>query len=147
VLVVRAEAEVRPTEEAEKVLKAVLNLLAFSENEIKFEDLGNGFLMLIGESRRIAALIPLHSLARRDRVLDTLRKYMLSNLSGNTMTLKFHKQTAYAGHISLLTYDDESPLGPIIVTISSDKIRDIIDWLAPRTSRGVPLWENEVPDV
>lgn len=146
-LVVRAEAEVRPTEEAEKVLKAVLNLLDFRENEVKFEDLGSGFMMLVGESRRVSVLLPLHSLARRERVLDTLRKYMLTNLSGNTMTLKFHKQTAFAGHISLLTYDDESPLGPITVTIASDKIKEIIDWLAPRTRKGVPLWENEVPRV
>ena len=146
-LVVRAEAEVRPTEEVEKVLKAVSNLLAFREDEIKLEDLGSGFMMLVAESRRVSVLLPLHSLARRDRVLDTLRKYMLTNLSGNTMTLKFHKQTAYAGHISLLTFDDESPLGPITVTIASDKIREIIDWLAPRTRKGVPLWENEVPKV
>jgi len=146
-IVIRAEAEVRPTEDVEKVLKAVSNLLAFRDDEIKLEDLGSRYLMLIAESRRVSVLLPLHSLARRDRVLDTLRKYMLNNLGGNTLTLKFHKQTAYAGHISLLTYDDESPLGPIIVTISSDKIREIIDWLAPRTRKGVPLWENEVPKV
>ena len=146
-LVVRAEAEIRPTEEVEKVMRAVSNLLDFRRDEVKLEDLGSGFMMLIGESRRISVLLPLHSLARRDRVLDTLRKYMLSNMSGNTMTLKFHKQTAYAGHISLLTYDDESPLGPIVVTISSDKLREIVDWLAPRTRKGVPLWENEVPKV
>lgn len=145
--VVRAEAEVRPTEDVEKVLKAVSNLLAFRENETRLEDLGSGFMMLVGESRRVSVLLPLYSLARRDRVLDTLRKYMLSNLSGNAVTLKFHKQTAYAGHISLLTYDDESPLGPITVTIASDKIREVIDWLAPRTRRGVPLWEKEVPKV
>jgi len=72
---------------------------------------------------------------------------MLSLKRGDMLTLKLHKQSAYAGHISFISYDEESPLGPIILTIVSDKLSEIIDWLAPKTSHGRPLWEKEIPRV
>ena len=144
---VRAEVEVRPTENINKVKKALLNILNFSQDEIKEVRLSDGYSMLIGESRKIKTLFKLYELLRQERILDTARSILKSQKKGNVVTLKFHKQCAYVGHISFVTYDEESPLGPIIVTIMSDKLDEIIDWLAPKTSHGKPLWEKEVPKV
>ncbi len=146
-LLVRAEVEVRPTEDIDKVKKALLNILNLSQDEIKEIKLSDGYAMLVGESKKIRSLFKLYELFRQERILDTARSILKSQKKGNIVTLKFHKQCAYAGHISFVTYDEESPLGPITITIMSDKLDEIIDWLAPKTSHGKPLWEKEVPKV
>ncbi len=143
---IRVETEVKPTEDVEKVKKALLNLVEVSE--LSTEDLGGGYKLLIGTSDDVKSLIKLHRLLRIERILDTARSLMLKSLTDNSsITLKLHKQSAYAGKVSLVTHDEESPLGPIILTITSDKIREVIDWLAPKTSRGKPLWEAPIPKV
>jgi predicted RNA binding protein with dsRBD fold (UPF0201 family) len=143
-LLVRVEAEVRPTEDPEKVARAVRNLV---DVELKVVELPELYKLLVGESSSVDSLRRLHAALRQERILDAARSYMLKNRRGNSLELKLHKQAAYAGHISLVTYDDESPLGPIRVIIASDKINDIIDWLAPPTSQGRPIWEKPPPQV
>jgi len=143
-LLVRVEAEVRPTEDPEKVVRAVRNLV---DVELKVVELPELYRLLVGESSSVDSLRRLHAALRQERILDAARSYMLKNRRGNSLELKLHKQAAYAGHISLVTYDDESPLGPIRVIIASDKINDIIDWLAPPTSQGRPIWEKPPPQV
>lgn len=143
-LLVRVEAEVRPTEDPEKVVKAVKNLL---DIELKVIELPNEYKLVTGESSNINPLRKLHALLRQERILDAARSYMLRNRRGNSLELKLHKQAAYVGRISLVTYDEESPMGPIRVIIASDKINDIIDWLAPPTSQGRPIWEKPPPQL
>ena len=141
----RAETEVRPTEDVEKVKRALLNIVEVKD--VRHVRSADGYSFLIGESKSITALFRLYELLRQQRILDTARKILQAQRQGNMISIKLHKQSAYAGHISFVTYDDESPLGPITITIVSDKIDEIIDWLAPKTSRGKPLWEREVPRV
>lgn len=143
-MLVRVEAEVRPTEDPEKVVRAVRNLV---DVELKVVELPELYKLVVGESSSVDSLRRLHAALRQERILDAARSYMLKNRRGNSLELKLHKQAAYAGHISLVTYDDESPLGPIRVIIASDKINDIIDWLAPPTSQGRPIWEKPPPQV
>lgn len=143
-LLVRVEAEVRPTEDPEKVVRAVKNLL---DIELKVVELPEGYKLVVGESSSIDSLRKLHTSLRQERILDAARSYMLRNRRGTSLELKLHKQAAYAGHISLVTYDEESPLGPIRVIIASDKINEIVDWLAPPTSQGRPIWEKPPPQV
>lgn len=143
---VRIEVEVKPTEDVEKVKKAVLNLVDIGE--LSTVDIGGGYKLLTGVSEDVKSLAKLHRLLRIERILDTARNIMLKSLvGGNTLVLKFHKQSAYAGKASIVTHDDESPLGPITLTITSDRIREVIDWLAPKTSKGRPLWESPTPKV
>lgn len=143
---IRVEAEVRPTEDVKRVKKAVLNIVDIPK--LDAVDLGDGRMLLVGQSNDIRSLMRLYYLLRTERILDAARNVMLKSLLNNTtMVLRIHKQSAFAGKISFVTYDDESPLGPIVITITSDKIKEIVDWLVPRTSRGRPLWEREIPRV
>ena len=141
----RVETEVRPTEDVEKVKRALLNIVEVKD--VRHVRSADGYSFLIGESKSITALFRLYELLRQQRILDAARKILQTQRQGNIISIKLHKQSAYAGHVSFVTYDDESPLGPITITIVSDKIDEIIDWLAPKTSRGKPLWEREVPRV
>jgi len=146
-LTIRIEVEVRPTEDESKVRKALKNIFTLKDSDIKSIDIGNNYKLLVVESRKLTVLFRLYELLRQERILDTARSIMLSLKRGDMLTLKLHKQSAYAGHISFISYDEESPLGPITLTIVSDKLSEIIDWLAPKTSHGRPLWEKEVPRV
>ena len=123
------------------------NIFTLKDSDIKGVDIGNNYKLLVVESRKLTVLFRLYELLRQERILDTARSIMLSLKRGDMLTLKLHKQSAYAGHISFISYDEESPLGPITLTIVSDKLSEIIDWLAPKTSHGRPLWEKEIPRV
>lgn len=142
---IRVETEVRPTEAVEKVRRAIFNVIDI--HDLNTVDLGGGRRLLVGESSDVRSLIRLHHLLRVERILDAARNIMFKSLLNNTIVLRIHKQSAFAGRVSFVTYDDESPLGPIFITITSDKIREVIDWLAPKTSKGKPLWEKEIPKV
>ena len=69
----------------------------------------------------------------------------MKGLRGNTIVFKIHKQAAYVGKISFIDDDRESPLGAITFTIETSDPERLIDWLAPKTSMGKPLWEIEMP--
>ena len=140
---IRIEAEVRPTEDVDKVLKAVSTVAKVDNARV--EELGKGYRMIIVESTDISVLKPLYDVLRRQRVLDTAREYVYRHRQGETVTLMLNKQAAYQGHISFVENPSESPMGPIVVTILSPQIDKIIDWLAPRTAHGKPLWEIEMP--
>ncbi|MCD6324451.1 MAG: hypothetical protein J7L55_05025 [Desulfurococcales archaeon] len=141
----RVEAEVRPTEDAGKVLKAITNLFHVDKHELIKE--GRAYPLLVAESNRIKSLSKLHEVLRQDRILDTARKMFESGVRGDTLRFKLHKQSAYAGHVSFIHTDSESPLGPIIVNVRCDRIPELIDWLAPKTRGGRPLWERPPPEV
>ncbi len=136
--------EVRPTEDKDKVVKAVTNLFSLSKIEV-VEDYP--YNKLVGESDKIESLVKLHRLLRQERILDAFRNVLLNNKVGNTTEFKLNKQSAYVGRATLVTLDSESPLGPIVVRIISDKIDEVIDWLAPKTVGGHPTQERSMPKV
>ncbi len=140
----QVRSDLRPTEDLERVLRSIRNLF-----DVEHYDVIDGmpYKEVVCESNKVESLLRFHQVLRQDRILDTARKIMLSSRTGNRITLKLHKQSAYAGHISFVTYDSESPLGPIKVVIVSDDVERIIDWLAPKTSKGKPLWEYSIPKV
>ncbi|MCS7098896.1 MAG: RNA-binding domain-containing protein [Sulfolobales archaeon] len=140
----RVEVEVRPTENLEKVVRAVRNVF---EVDVKEVELSERYKLLVGESRSVESLRKLHAILRQQRILDSARAYIMKNRRGSTLELKLHKQAAYAGHVSLVTFDEESPLGPIRVLIVSDRIDEVVDWLAPPTSQGRPIWEKPMPQL
>ena len=141
---IRIETEVRPTEDLEKVLKALKNLFIFKN--IKTEDLGSERKLIIIEETSLETLRKMYNAMRRQRILDTARSIFLKNLKGETIEVKLNKQAAYQGIVSFVDSDSESPLGPISVVISSKNINAIIDWITPKTSRGRPLWESPTPE-
>ena len=58
-----------------------------------------------------------------------LRKLLEWNRKDNVTWFFLNKQAAYCGVISLAERDEESTLGPIRVTITSNKIDKVIEWL------------------
>ncbi len=140
----RVEVEVRPTEDKEKVLQALGNIIDVSKAVVREEDRGK-IKIIVAEARSLEPLAKLHDALRRERILDAARKMLKKGLRGNLLMFKLNKQAAYMNRVSFVDSDAESPLGAITVIVEHDNPREVIDWLAPKTSMGRPLWERGMP--
>ena len=128
---IQIEVEVNPTEDEVKVKRAVENV--FGSLQFEQKSLRRGSLLIV-KTRGMDALTKLCNLLRRDRIRDAARSVMYKGMSEHSLVFCLNKQVAYAGHVSFSQPSGESPLGPIRVEIRCDDPRQIIDWLAPRTS-------------
>ncbi len=128
---IHVETEVNPTEAEDKVKTAVANL--FGNMDIQTKPAYRGSV-LTAEAKGQDALIRFRNLLHMDRVRDAARKALFGSLRGNAIRFCLNKQVAFAGHISFSQEVAESPLGPVKVSIECDAPRQLIDWLAPRTS-------------
>jgi len=106
----------------------------------------------VGRTRILVATAPieglrrLHRLLREQRILDTARSVLRKSTMGDKIVFYLHKQAATRSKISFVGGDQESPLGAIRVTIEHPEPERVIDWLAPPTASGRPLWEHDMPD-
>jgi len=130
-ITVHIEVEVLPTEDLEKVKRAVENVFGKLEYETKHYN--HGYL-LIAKTKGKQGLTKLYNLLRRERIRDAARKVFFRASTGNAITFYLNKQVAYAGHLSFCNAIGESPLGPIKVQITCDKPVELINWLAPKTA-------------
>jgi len=122
--------KVNPTEDPEKVKKAVQNIFpasSFEEVSQKKE------ILLMAKIEGRGGLSKFYSLLRQERILDAARTIMLRGINGNEITFYLNKQVAYVEHISFCEPLGESPLGPIKVEMTCENTRDLIDWFAPRS--------------
>ncbi|MDH7556831.1 MAG: RNA-binding domain-containing protein [Candidatus Methanosuratincola sp.] len=131
------EAEIRATEDEEKVARAVSNLTGASP----FRVVQRGHQRFLVQEGDESMLVTLRQLLRRERILDAARKLMLRGIRGNQFTFYLNKQVAYAGHVSFCMPEGESPLGPIKFTVETEDPKSFIDWLATRTVDGRPIDE------
>jgi len=125
------ETEINPTENPEKVKLAVENIFGAIEFEIHTRTQGS---QLVARTKGTEGLTNLYNLLRRERIRDATRRVLFGGLDDNSITFYLNKQVAYAGHVSFSEPTGESPLGPIKVKITADNPRELIDWLAPRTT-------------
>lgn len=128
---VQVEADVNPTENEDKVKRAVENVFSNLELEVKSQRQGS---LLIGRGKDMDSLATLYNLLRREKIRDAARRVLYGGLSGKSIVFYLNKQVAYVGHVSFSNPFGESPLGPIKVEIHCDDPLELIDWLAPRTT-------------
>ncbi len=129
---VEIEVDVNPTEDLEKVKRALENIFGSMELEVKPRKRGS---LLIAQAKGRDGLTKFYNVLRRERIRDASRGVLFEGLSGKSITFYLNKQVAFAGHISFSKPMGESPLGPIRVRISCDEPREIIEWLTPKTTK------------
>lgn len=120
-----AEAEVRPTEVLEKVVKAVGNLFAGKLSERRNGD----YQWVVMESDDIASLEKLRLILQRDRIRAAAGAVLRRSIEENRIRVFLNKQVAHAGHVSFCEPEGESPLGPIRVLIEAEDPFDLVNWL------------------
>ncbi len=76
-----------------------------------------------------ASLDRIHDQFRDRHVRGAARRLLLWTAKGDSTSVMLNRQAAIAGAVVLCSTPDESPLGPIHLKISSNKINAVIDWL------------------
>ena len=135
----RVETPLNPTEDPEKVSRAVSNL--FPNANLITLKIDARHSKLQATMTGLAALENLKSVLRQEAIRDAARRLLLRAVSGSSIVVHLNKQAAFAGKASFCDRYDESPLGPITLTITCDNPEQIADWLAP-SSRARQGWKN-----
>ena len=128
---IHVEVAVNLTEDLENVKRAVENVFGSVEFEVETKDWGS---LLTARTKSVNGLTKFYNLLRRERIRDAARGVLFDGLDENSIVFYLNKQVAYAGHISFSKAVAESPLGPIKARIRCDNPRELIEWLAPKTT-------------
>ncbi|WP_048050692.1 RNA-binding domain-containing protein [Methanosarcina soligelidi] len=153
---VNISVSVYPTEDPEKVIKAISGL--FTGVELQKENFSSSepekgispSFRITGEGG-LDLLFTLHGLIRREQIIDSIRnKVFNKGLSSEGLSVSFllNKQAAFVGIPSVPA--EKEPLGSIEVTIradSSEEMERLFEWLLPLTEEGVPVAEVEMDYV
>lgn len=125
----RVETPLNPTEDPEKVARAVHNL--FPSANLVNEKTDVRHSRLYATMTRLEDLENLKNVLRQEAIRDAARKVLFNSVSGSSIVVYLNKQAAFTGKASFCERYDESPLGPITLTITSESPEQVIDWLAP----------------
>jgi predicted RNA binding protein with dsRBD fold (UPF0201 family) len=118
------EATVSASEDPARVGGAMKNVLG----EVQGEPIGSpSSLRLSSDDRKCLARIK--DMLRDRHVRSAARRQLLLNSARRSATMMLNRQAASAGVIALCGSPEESPLGPIYLTIESDRLSAAIDWL------------------
>ena len=153
---VKVSAAVYPTEDPEKVIKAVSGL--FTGIELQQEPIDatepekgvSPSFFLTGKGG-LDLLLTLHGLIRREQIIDSIRnKAFNKGLSRDELSVRFllNKQAAFVGIPSVPA--EEEYMGSIEVIIradSSEEMERLFEWLLPLTEEGVPVVEMGIDYV
>jgi len=116
------KTELNPTEDIDKVIKAINNLFDYDEIEI-----GEDYVHVSGGKESI---VNLRKDLRERKIRGAARKMMLKGIHAGKIHFKLSKQAAFVG-VPNFVEDDLSPLGEIEVEIETDNTENFIDWIAP----------------
>ena len=75
------------------------------------------------------ALLRIRDQLRDRHVRSAARRRLLLNREDDSTSLMLNRQAATAGVLVVCGSPEESPLGPIYLTIESKRLDDVIDWL------------------
>jgi uncharacterized protein len=121
----KVEAVVNPSEDTQKVIDAIANLFTRCSSEVSFRG------RVVGRAVGSDSLAILYEQVRSRSAMGVLRRMLLDNRVGDSTSFLLNKQAATSGIAALIEEEQESPLGPIRVTISCEELDALIDWLVP----------------
>ena len=124
---IKAEAAVNPSEDAQKVITAIENVIERCYPEFRYGS------RAVGRARGTEPLALIYEQIRSRSAMGVLRRMLLDNRSGDTTWFYLNKQAAAAGIAAVVEDEQESPLGPIKVTIDCEELDSLVDWLVPET--------------
>ena len=118
-----ARAKVNPTEDMDKVIKAISNIFKFDELEI-----GDGYVIVTGESE---SLLDLRESLKIRKIRTTAERIFLNGTERDKIIFSLSKQAAL---VSTPNFVDRemSVLGEIDVNIQTDNIERFIEWMTAK---------------
>lgn len=124
---IEAYVAVGPTEDPEKVRRALSNVIPGSDYEY-----GEGSIK--ATSRDLEALERIQETIKNRKVTKVYRRQLGYNTKGDSTWFYLNKQAAFVNVVAICEEAGESPLGPIKVTLRSKNLEKIVDWLLDSTS-------------
>jgi predicted RNA binding protein with dsRBD fold (UPF0201 family) len=114
--------QITPSEDPQKIRQSIANILDAFELELDKHSAR-------ATSNQAESLVKIHESIHNHHSQRVYSKFLNNNLEGDSTWFYLNKQAAFANSIALCERDNESPLGPIKVTVSSENIERIIEWL------------------
>lgn len=118
------EATVSPSEDPSKVASALGNIVGFGPEAAS---VGPRSARLVTSER--SAFEHIRDQLRDRHVRAAARKQLLLNKSGLSASMMLNRQAAAAGVVALCGSPEESALGPVYLTLASEKLDEAIEWL------------------
>jgi predicted RNA binding protein with dsRBD fold (UPF0201 family) len=119
---INVQCQVHPSEDFKKVSHAIMNVFP------TLEIINDGFSINF-DSDKIDSLEKIFENIRSTNSQKTFLRNLENNLKKDSTWFYLNKQAAFVDKIIICEDSIESPLGPIIISITSKQIDSIIDWL------------------
>ena len=121
---VTLEATLAPSEDPKKVLEAMRRVVTQTSLPANQND---QVIRLVSEEA--SCLRGLRDQLRDRHIRSAAKRLLLTASSGDSTSLMLNRQAAAAGVVALCSSPEQSPLGPLRLTIDSARIEAVIDWL------------------
>ena len=118
---IRIKAELHPTEDSEKVAKAIKNI--FGNIDIK-HDINSDMLTATIDETQLAEF---RKKIMQDRIRTTMNDTLCRWTNEDYLSFGLNRQAAFAGHVSL-NLTNEDPMGPIHLQIRGN-VQSVIEYL------------------
>ena len=113
---------VNPSEDLDKVEQAVANIFPYSI--IKYEN-----FTILAQSKELRSFEKIYETIYTNQSQKIYSHNLEDNLENDTTWFFLNKQAAFVEKIVICDEAEESPLGPIKVTLTSSNIDEIINWM------------------
>jgi len=118
-------SSVNSSEDPNKIKMAISNILPYST--IKTENYSINAI-----SKELRSFEKIYETIHNNRFQKVFGRNLEKNLENGTTWFYLNKQAAFVERIVICEEAEESPLGPIKVTLTSSNIDGIIDWIVFR---------------
>ena len=113
---------INPSESIEKVEQTISNIFPYSV-------IKNNEYTINAISKELRSFEKIYHFFHNNKLQKNFLRSLEDNLKNDTTWFYLNKQAAFVEQIAICEEFDESPLGPIKVTITSSNIDRIIDWI------------------
>ena len=113
---------VNPSESIEKVEQTISSIFPYSV-------IKNNEFSINAVSKELRSFEKIYHFIHNNKLQKNFLRSLEDNLENDTTWFYLNKQAAFVEQIAICEEFDESPLGPIKVTLASSNIDRIIDWI------------------
>lgn len=113
---------INPSESIEKVEQTISSIFPYSV-------IKNNEFTINAISKELRSFEKIYHFIHNNKLQKNFLRSLEDNLENDTTWFYLNKQAAFVEQIAICEESDESPLGPIKVTLTSSNIDRIIDWI------------------
>jgi predicted RNA binding protein with dsRBD fold (UPF0201 family) len=113
---------INPSESIEKVEQTISRIFPYSV-------IKNNEFTINAISKELRSFEKIYHFIHNNKLQKNFLRSLEDNLENDTTWFYLNKQAAFVEQIAICEEFDESPLGPIKVTLTSSNIDRIIDWI------------------